>query len=362
MFGRHVSKQLSAYCHGELEDQESRRVAEHLLACARCRAQYEEISLAVRLAEHLPKTTAPASLWRDIETLLDESRQTAGRKRASFFSSPWLRVATVSASIFLLLAIAAVAYYVYMSKASWKVEYLVYDPSSGAQNVTKTDNLAVGGLIETDSASQVKIQVGAIGEVLVDPRSRVRLIEASLTEHRIALDRGRLKAHIKAPPRLFFVDTPSAQAIDLGCEYTLEVDDAGSSLLHVTGGEVALEWRGREVVVPRYAMCETRPGQGPGTPYFETATDRFRDALARFDFEQGGDGALAIVFEEADERDSFTLWNLLSRVSDAQRSRIFDQMVKLVGLPRGVTREGVMRLDQRMLDFWAEELDLIWNQ
>lgn len=361
MFGRHVSKQLSAYCHSELDEQESRRVAEHLIACARCRALHEEIKLAVRLAEHLPKATAPDSLWREIETLLDESRQKAVRpRRASFFSSPWLRVAVVSASIFLLIAVAAIAYYVYMSKTSWKVEHLVYDPSSGEVKVIKTDRLTVGGLIETDNASQVKIQVGAIGEVVVDPHSRVRLIEASLTEHRIALDRGRLKAHITAPPRLFLVDTPSAQAIDLGCEYTLEVDDAGSSLLHVTMGSVALEWKGREVVVPRYAKCETRPGQGAGTPYFETATDRLRDALARFDFENGGDEALAIVLNEADARDSFTLWNLLPRVNDAQRSRVFDQMVKLVGLPKGVTREGVMRLDEKMLQLWAEELDTVW--
>ncbi len=362
MFGRHVSKQLSAYCHGELDDQESRRVAEHLLACARCRAGYEDIKLAVRLAECLPKAAAPDSLWRDIETLMDESRQTLRPARASLFSSPWMRVASVSASIFLIVAVVAVAYYVYMSKASWKIEQIVIDPSTGEVKVIKTDRFAVGELIETDSASHVKIQVGAIGEVVIDPRSRVRLIEASLTEHRIALDRGRLKAHITAPPRLFFVDTPSAQAIDLGCEYTLEVDDAGSSLLHVTMGTVALEWRGREVVVPRYAMCETRPGQGAGTPYYETATDRLRDALARFDFENGGDAALAIIFEEADERDTFTLWNLLARVNDAQRNRIFDQMVKLVGLPRGVTREGVMRLDEGMLKLWEDDLDTTWNQ
>ncbi|HEY7546049.1 MAG TPA: FecR domain-containing protein, partial [Blastocatellia bacterium] len=277
MFGRHVSKQLSAHCHGELDERESRRVAEHLMACARCRAEHEEIKLAVKLAEHLPIATAPDSLWRDIETLLDESRQSVRPRRASFFSSPWLRVATVSASIFLLIAVGAVAYYVYMSKTSWKIEQIAFDPSTGAQKVVKTDRLAVGEAIETDSTSQVKIQVGAIGEVLVDPRSRVRLIEASLTEHRIALDRGRLKAHISAPPRLFLVDTPSALAVDLGCEYTLEVDDAGSSLLHVTMGSVALEWKGREVVVPRYAMCETRPGKGAGTPYYETATDRLRD-------------------------------------------------------------------------------------
>ena len=44
MFNKHVAKHLSAYCHGELRAEESRRVAEHLLACGRCRREYDEIA------------------------------------------------------------------------------------------------------------------------------------------------------------------------------------------------------------------------------------------------------------------------------------------------------------------------------
>jgi hypothetical protein len=226
--------------------------------------------------------------------------------------------------------------------------------------VIAIDRLASGDSIETSRDSQIRIKIGLIGEVLLDPNSRVRLIEASITEHRIALDRGRMSAKISAPPRLFFVDTPSAQAIDLGCEYTLEVDDDGSSLLHVTLGEVALEWKGREVVVPRYGKCETRPGQGAGTPYFETASLALIDALARFDFENGGDPALETVMKESTDRDTFTLWNLLSRVSESQRGRLFDRMVQLVGLPAGITRQGVIELNPEMLRLWEEELDTTW--
>ena len=36
-----------------------------------------------------------------------------------------------------------------------------------------------------------------------------------------------MSARIWAPPRLFYVNTPSAVAEDLGCAYTLEVDDLG---------------------------------------------------------------------------------------------------------------------------------------
>jgi len=49
---------------------------------------------------------------------------------------------------------------------------------------------------------------------------------------------------------IFIVETPLATAVDLGCKYTLEVQEDGSSLLHVTLGLVALERDARETIVP----------------------------------------------------------------------------------------------------------------
>jgi len=94
-----------------------------------------------------------------------------------------------------------------------------------------------------------------------------------------------MSARIWAPPRLFFVDTPSAVAADLGCAYTLEVDNAGGSLLRVTSGWVALQLKDRESMVRRAQLVKTRRGIGPGTPYFEDASESFRQALVRLDFE-----------------------------------------------------------------------------
>src|SRR5258708_37094712 len=74
MLSKHVNKELSAYCHGELSAEEARRVAEHLIGCSRCRPEFEEIKLGVKLAEHLPRVPAPDSLWSDLQVLLNEQR------------------------------------------------------------------------------------------------------------------------------------------------------------------------------------------------------------------------------------------------------------------------------------------------
>ncbi len=59
MFSKHVMKDISAYCHGELSAEEARVFAEHVLSCAKCRREFEEIKRAIKLAEQLPRLEAP---------------------------------------------------------------------------------------------------------------------------------------------------------------------------------------------------------------------------------------------------------------------------------------------------------------
>ncbi|MFY9609581.1 MAG: zf-HC2 domain-containing protein [Blastocatellia bacterium] len=359
MFNKHVIKKLSAYCHSELPAEEARRVGEHLLFCERCRREYDDIKFGVQLAEQLPLVEAPSELWSEIEALLhSRSRNTAVQpKRArSWFGFPTFAFAATISLVLIVAFVGVVWLLTYGPGVKWDVARYVV----GSDQVAATTRLSAGELLETDGESRALLKVGQIGTVELEPNSRVRLIETEVTQHRLALDRGKIHAKIWAPPRLFFVDTPSAEAIDLGCEYTLEVDAAGRSFLHVTSGWVALVGGGHESYVPIGAMCETRPVIGPGTPFFEDASDELRAALAKLDFENGGEEALRIVLAESTDRDTFTLWHLLSRVDGSQRAEVLEAMIALVGLPAGLTRDAVMQLDPKALELWKEELDTVW--
>jgi len=363
MFTKHVFKDLSAYCNGELAPEQSQRVREHLLACGRCRKEYDEIKLGVNLAKQLPLVSAPAQMWSEIEELLDERSRKPGfeAKVPRFaFAFSWYRLAAVSAVLVVAAVIGFIWFSNYGPRAAWTVDVIAGSAQIDGDRIGDKGSLAVGETLETGNSSKAKVTVAMIGEVVLDPNTLVRLVQTRMTEHRLALDRGRIYAKISAPPRLFFVNTPSAEAIDLGCEYTLEVDEAGRTLLHVTDGWVALMRDGREVWVPRYAMCESWPGIGPGTPYFEDASETFVRLLERFDFENGGDDVFKALLAEARERDTFTLWHLLSRVDGDQRVKVLDRMIELVGLPKGITREGTLRLDQDTLDAWKDEMDTVW--
>ena len=369
MFASHVTKDISAYCHGELSSEESKQFAEHIIACAKCRTKYEEVKLSIRLAEQLPTLAAPDHLWRDVEPLLaKQSTNTESRPLT------WSWPAIAAAAAVLVAVVSIAGFWIYNNsrrsqimsstgKGSWQVKRLDGTPRIGAEQIASNGQLGVGEWLETDGRSRAQIAVGSIGNVDIDENTRVRLLQTQPTEHRLELARGKMSARIWAPPRLFFVDTPSAVAADLGCAYTLEVDDHGSSLLRVTSGWVALELKDRESIVPAGAACETRPGIGPGTPYFEDAAAAFREALKKVDFDQDAaarSAALTSLLDQTRTRDTLTLWHLLARVDGDDRVHVYEKMAALVPPPPGVTREGVLRLDQQMLDTWKNTLESTW--
>ncbi|HEU4876080.1 MAG TPA: zf-HC2 domain-containing protein, partial [Pyrinomonadaceae bacterium] len=77
MLSRHVTNDISAYCHGELSSEESKQFAEHLISCVRCRTKFEEVKLGIKLAEQLPQFSAPDYLWRNLEPLLAKQTEAA---------------------------------------------------------------------------------------------------------------------------------------------------------------------------------------------------------------------------------------------------------------------------------------------
>jgi FecR-like protein len=245
---------------------------------------------------------------------------------------------------------------------AWDVTRVQGTVKVGSAEVRKTGRLGLGEWLETDVASRAQISVGTIGEVEVEPNTRVRLLETRSNQHRLALARGTIHASIWAPPRQFFVETPSAVAVDLGCAYTLHVDESGAGLLSVTFGWVGFEFGGRESFIPAGALCQTRPETGPGTPYFQDASRQFRAALDELDFarepSEAHGKALGVVLAQARKRDALTLWHLLSRLNGPERSRVYDRLAALVPPPAGVTRDGIERGNRQMLDAWWDALGL----
>jgi hypothetical protein len=214
--------------------------------------------------------------------------------------------------------------------------------------------------IETDARSTKTIEIADLGTVELGPRTRLRRLDGAGDEQRYELARGSIHATVTAPPRVFVVETPSAVAVDLGCQYTLDVDDDGNGRLEVSVGFVAFERDGRECIVPAGASCETRTDGGVGTTVRLDAPQTLREAVRALDFgaqdPAARGGALAVVLREAGREDAVTLWHLLRHAPEPERGPIYDRFAALWPPPPGVTREGAVAGDLGMLRGWWDDM------
>ncbi len=321
-----------------------------------------------RLLRRLPVTQAPDSLWDGIEAAL-ESPEAARPARLRRRASPWLVAAAVTLAV--VTGTMLGLYREYRAPASWAVLPLAGTPTIAGASLTGAGELGAGEWLVTDAASRAELAVGRIGTAEVGPNSRVRMERGGLAEHRLTLERGVLSAVITAPPRLFLVRTPSALATDLGCAYTMEVDSAGGSRLHVTAGWVELKQGDDLSLVPAGLVAEVAVGGRPGTPYPEEFPGEARAALHRLDGGSGDAADLDVVlgalhtpseFITLRQESGITLWHLVQRVPLGLRERLYQRLADLSAPPAGVTREGILALQRPMLERWRRDLSPMWSE
>lgn len=362
-----IRHNLVAYAAGDLTPDQERRIEAHLQSCSSCREEVAALRLGIAQVRDLPVRKAPDTLWERLEPKLDALSQGADQPLPSPAGKSAPRRPRIAVGL-ALGAACALGIWLHIRRTvvapsgpTWQVTRLAGTPRVGNQAIGAAGRLGVGQWLSTDAASQARLQVANIGEVVLDANSRLRLQETGRQEHRLELKQGTIHAHISAPPRLFLVDTPATRAIDLGCTYTLQVAANGDTLLHVTLGKVALVRKeGGEEVIPAGALCTTRQGMGPGTPVFEDAPQALQDALARYDFDNGGEEALNAVLKEARERDTLTLWYLFVRVPESDRGRLYDRLTAFVPPPPGTTKAEMMRLDPKTIEAWRGQMEQEW--
>lgn len=273
----------------------------------------------------------------------------------------WMLPAFGTLALFALIAWVAWPSRPWAIKLSdWKAEAIAGVPTLNEGPVSKPRSVSYSAWMETDPNATLRLSASSIGTVIVDPNSRVRINEVKPGEHWFELAQGRIQATIHAPPKLFFVQTPAALAVDMGCAYTLEVDGQGAGTLHVTAGWVELQGTAQVVRVPRGYKCAIRPGRGPGTPFDEHSSDFLIAAVERFDLRDPkvatkmdvvGD-ILAAAGGKSLSSDAVLLWHLLRAVEAGDRERVYAHLAAIVPPPAGITVASIVKLDPVALDQW----------
>jgi hypothetical protein len=297
------------------------------------------------------------------QMVIPDRRVQGGSYWVALVKQRWLPASLAFA--FLAVAVIALsidARFKWRPGEPWNVNVLQGSPQLSGSVVTDRADLVVGQFLTTDSKARASIRIANLGVVDVAPSSRIRLIATNAKHHRIALEYGTISVHMWAPPFSLAVDTPSTTVFDLGCAFTLHVEQNGRGRVQVTSGWIEFQTASRNVIVPAGAEATTQPGLGPGTPYFTDATPVLKAAVAEFDSHANDDSvrsaALQSILENARPRDALTLLSLMNQLPRPQRAMLLDRLALLVPIPSGYTRDDVLGLRQDAMDAYWNALHL----
>lgn len=192
----------------------------------------------------------------------------------------------------------------------------------------------------TNANQTATLNVARIGKVVIAPNSVAHLTRTRPGQHRIELEQGRLHARIWAPPGHFGVTHGEMRFTDLGCEFDLNVDAAGSGTLNVASGWVVYGHRGDEILVPEGysltfdASAGRTPLRGDAPPTF---SNEVRELDVRLDAQASTDEPAVIALTNslaatARDDDYFTLLHLLVRHPQLAQGSLYPRLASALGI------------------------------
>lgn len=235
------------------------------------------------------------------------------------------------------------------------------EPLPPASPAPPADLLAAGEWMHC-ATDRREIDVDGQGRVVVDPGTRVKILVRRPDLFKLRLEEGSILAIIStdARPRYFQVETPAATCVDLGCKYTLAVDEGGRTTVRVVTGRVGLADGTREVYVRMGATGRAIPGRGAGLPWMDDAPEALRKAIDAFDARPPGSRAAeakAVCDAATRERDSLTVWNFLQDPEEEVALHGALWLQKHFGTPPGVEPlRGCRKLTAVEIERWKKHL------
>ncbi len=374
---------IDDFIEGTLPASQKEDFEKHAQECSSCKKELEETVKLLETVSLLPKDSAPAhDLWANIEGRISNKKGKIYRikntESLNGFSTNGdsdkknriLKYAAIS--LIAAMILVALLPSIFMNKNTplldkvmspyWKVTS-VKGITIVASNVIGTvDSLKPGDWLETKDSSTAILEVPGMGNVTIEPNSKVQLLKSDSNEHRIALEYGTINADINSEPRTFFVDSKSATAIDLGCSYTYTVQQNGDGVLYVKEGMVALSSHGRESLVPAGKFCLAKTGIGPGTPFRENTSAAFKEALFKYDFGEGGEKEVETILKNSKKSDVVTLMNLLPRVDDQHKTRVYTVITNYTPAPQGHPKDSIPRFNSKELNEWIQQFQKEWKE
>ncbi|MBP9095922.1 MAG: FecR domain-containing protein [Ignavibacteria bacterium] len=352
----HVQEYFDDFYNNELDYNTKDLIQNHLIDCKDCASEYSAFILLKQRAASLKKEiTPPKQIFENIEKEInqgkgrmsndikitplsnniltidfqEDKKEFTSSRQTSFMAKNWYWFASAA----VVLLIVSVALISYSSKNVFSVEEMsnwkLISLKGGAfVNGVKSDKVNIGDWIQTDSVSSVVLKIANVGDVSIEPNTKVRFIQSDGNISRIEVLYGTVNASTSQADK-FVLQASNMRVQDKGGSYSFKVDDKGNGVIYVNNGVANVESGNKSAVVTDGKFCLYKPEYGIGVPFRKDAKPEFQDALFQYDFNNGGAPSIYYAMANAGPEDYASLVNLIPRVDNQTKYLVLNKLGKL---------------------------------
>lgn len=259
---REVEQLLQRMCDGTISAEERDRLEQVLLSDATARKLYVEFS-SVHAALNWKYRTGDGPTPDSTADAGDQARLSVNTGREQ--SKNWLRFAAQSLAVAVSIAAAFVVWHLLAPEA----DRVALSPHSLDERPTFVATLrdATGPVWNNESTAVnvgARIRIGDLriesGEAELVFDSGAKLLVAGPAELKLKsalaafVSQGTLAAHMPPTAVGFEIQTPTSKLIDQGTEFGVQVDDKGTTQVHVFRGQVDVEVGGSDGEKPQQVL------------------------------------------------------------------------------------------------------------
>lgn len=352
-----VQEYFDDFYNNELDYHTKDLIQNHLIDCKDCASEYSAFILLKEKAASLKKEVMPPKqIFENIEKEInqgkskmssdikitplsnniltidfqEDNKDLTSSKQSSFIAKNWYWFASAA----VILLIVSVTLISYSSKNVFSVEEMsnwkLISLKGGAfVNGVKSDKVNIGDWIQTDSVSSVVLKIANVGDVSIEPNTKVRFIQSDGNISRIEVLYGTVNASTSQADK-FILQASNMKVQDKGGSYSFKVDDKGNGVIYVNNGIANVESGNKSAIVTDGKFCFYKPEYGIGVPFRKDASREFQNALFNYDFNNGGIQSVYYAVANAAPEDYTSLMNLIPRVDDKTRYLVLNKLGRLV--------------------------------
>jgi len=256
----------------------------------------------------------------------------------------------------LLILIVAVIYYLNFGSNAWVVSVKTGSVSMNDKPIYESQKISTGDIIKTAAASSAMLEIENLGKIEITPGSSIERLE---TDNTAKLISGRLNISTESENDYLFIKVPSAsiESYYLSNNYSITLDEAGNVTTKVTSGWVQVVSENAVSVLPEGYSIKILAGKGMSVPAFNISSSIVPAWLDQYLFEGKKIQSLNKILDASKSVDAITLWNLLKRVIPGHRGLVYEKLNEFVPQPENVTKEGILTLNEQMLQLWLTEIE-----